>query len=81
MTEANFSNKNLGAGGAIIISAWITHKDKGAMTSLDLANNNLGGWNGAIGPASQHDMLGIELLALARLPLTSASLLSQVLLL
>ena len=29
MTEANFSNKNLGAGGAFIISAWITHKDKG----------------------------------------------------
>jgi hypothetical protein len=38
MTEANFSNK-LGAGGAFIISAWITHKDKGAMTSLNLAGN------------------------------------------
>jgi hypothetical protein len=26
MTEADFSNKNLGPGGAIIISAWISHK-------------------------------------------------------
>jgi hypothetical protein len=42
MTEANFSNKNLGAGGAIIISAWLTHKDNGAMTSLNLASNKLG---------------------------------------
>jgi hypothetical protein len=42
MSDADFSNKNLGVGGAIIISAWITHKDNGAMTSLNLANNNLG---------------------------------------
>jgi hypothetical protein len=42
MTEADFSNKNLGMGGAIIIFAWITHKDKGAMTSLNLASNRLG---------------------------------------
>jgi hypothetical protein len=41
MTEADFSNKNLGMGGAIIISAWITHKDKGAMTRLVLSNNQL----------------------------------------
>ena len=39
MTEANFSNKKLGAGGAFIISAWITHKDKGAMTSLHVGMN------------------------------------------
>jgi hypothetical protein len=39
MTEANFSNKNLGAGGAFIISAWITHKDKGAMTKFDISSN------------------------------------------
>jgi hypothetical protein len=45
MTEANFSNKKLGAGGAFIISAWITHKDKGAMTSLNLASNCLCGVN------------------------------------
>jgi hypothetical protein len=44
MTEANFSNKNLGAGGAIIISAWLTHKDNGAMSSLDLSKNRLGGF-------------------------------------
>jgi Ran GTPase-activating protein (RanGAP) involved in mRNA processing and transport len=42
MTEAHFSYKNLGVGGAIIISAWITHKDKGAMASLDVSNNTLG---------------------------------------
>ena len=39
MTE--FSNKNLGVGGAIIISAWITHKDEGAMTVLNVNKNNL----------------------------------------
>jgi hypothetical protein len=41
MAEADFSNKNLGTGGAIIISAWLMHKDKGAMTSLNLASNQL----------------------------------------
>jgi hypothetical protein len=41
LTEADFSNKNLGAGGAIIISAWITHKDKGALTKLDISNINI----------------------------------------
>jgi hypothetical protein len=43
MTEANFSNKNLGAGGAIIISAWISHKDNGALALLDLSSNMIGG--------------------------------------
>jgi hypothetical protein len=43
MTSANFTNKGLGAGGAIIISAWMTHKDNGAMTSLNLASNRLCG--------------------------------------
>jgi hypothetical protein len=43
MTEADFSNKRLGAAGAIIISAWISHKDNGAMTSLNLAGNSIGG--------------------------------------
>jgi hypothetical protein len=42
MTEADLSNKNLGIRGAIIISAWITHKDKGALSSLNLANNIIG---------------------------------------
>jgi hypothetical protein len=52
MATADFSIKSLGVGGAIIISAWITHKDKGAMTSLNLASNKLGqlvppdGWRG-----------------------------------
>ena len=43
MTEADFSNKNLGMGGAIIISAWITHKDKGALSLLNLTDNSIGG--------------------------------------
>jgi hypothetical protein len=43
MTELDFSNKNLGVGGATIISAWITHKDNGALLSLSLASNNIGG--------------------------------------
>ena len=43
MTEANFSNKNLGAAGAIIISSWMSNKgDKGALSSLSLAHNQLG---------------------------------------
>jgi hypothetical protein len=42
MTEADFRSKHLGVGGAIIISAWISHKDNGAMTVLNLANNQLG---------------------------------------
>jgi hypothetical protein len=45
MTDANFSNKNLGVGGAIIISVWLTHRDSGAMTSLNLAANCLCGIN------------------------------------
>jgi hypothetical protein len=44
MTEADFSNKNLGAGGAIVIGAWISHKDNGAMSILNLAENNIGGY-------------------------------------
>jgi hypothetical protein len=38
MTEADFSNKNLGPGDAIIISAWISHKDNGALTSINIKN-------------------------------------------
>jgi hypothetical protein len=41
MTEADFSNKNLGMGGATIISAWITHRDKGAMTKFDISSNDI----------------------------------------
>ena len=42
MTEADLSNKNLGAGGAVIVGAWISHKDNGALTSLDISSNNIG---------------------------------------
>jgi hypothetical protein len=53
MTKADLSNKNLGVGGAIIISAWISHKDyNGTLSHLNLASNNIGqlvppdGWRG-----------------------------------
>jgi hypothetical protein len=40
MTGADFSNKNLGAGDAIIIAAWLaTHSNKGAMTKFDISNS------------------------------------------
>jgi hypothetical protein len=41
MTNANFSYKALGVGDAIIISAWLTHKDKGGISVLCLDDNNL----------------------------------------
>jgi hypothetical protein len=43
MTEADFSYKNLGSGGAIIVAAWISHKDNGAMTKLDMSKNYFAG--------------------------------------
>jgi hypothetical protein len=43
MSEANFSKKNLGVGGAIIIAAWLTHKDNGALIKLDISSNYIGG--------------------------------------
>jgi Leucine-rich repeat (LRR) protein len=59
MTEANFSNKKLGAPAAIIISAWLSNgKHKGVLTSLNLASNNLGeltlptGWTSGIVPGA-----------------------------
>jgi hypothetical protein len=42
MTSADFSNKNLGVGGAIITSAWITHQDNGALLSVNLLENDIG---------------------------------------
>jgi hypothetical protein len=42
MTEVDLCNKGLRNGGAIIVAAWISHRDKGAMTSLNLASNMIG---------------------------------------
>jgi hypothetical protein len=39
MTEADFSNKHVGAAGAIIVAAWISHRDKGALIKLDISSN------------------------------------------
>jgi hypothetical protein len=50
MTEADLSNKGLHPGSAIIVAAWISHKDKGGLTSLDLSSNNLAN--------AGHDMSG-----------------------
>jgi Ran GTPase-activating protein (RanGAP) involved in mRNA processing and transport len=41
MTEVDLSNKGLQAAGAIIVAAWISHRDKGALTKLVLKNNGL----------------------------------------
>eukprot|EP00935_MAST-01C_sp_MAST-1C-sp1_P001164 g1164.t1 len=67
MTEADLSNKNLGAGGAVIVGAWISHKDNGALTSLNMSSNEIGKWD---------EMDGIKALAEAikvHLDLTSGS--------
>jgi hypothetical protein len=42
MTEADLSNKNLGVGDAIIISAWLTHRDKGALSVTNVMGNRIG---------------------------------------
>ena len=54
MTEADLTNMNLGAAGAIIVGAWITHKDNGALTSLNISNNKLtwGTYKGSGNPTS-----------------------------
>jgi hypothetical protein len=41
MTQADFSDKGLGITGAIIVGAWITHKDNGALSVLSLKDNRL----------------------------------------
>jgi hypothetical protein len=48
MTEADLSNRGLGVGGAIIVSTWISHKDNGALTSLNLSSNKLEAEGGKI---------------------------------
>jgi hypothetical protein len=42
MTEADFSNKGLQAAGAIIVAAWLSHKDKGGISSVNLIKNDIG---------------------------------------
>ena len=63
MTEADLSNKNLREGGAIIVGAWISHKDNGALTSLDISDNLLGGY--FMDSDWISDMTGIKALAAA----------------
>jgi hypothetical protein len=41
MTEADFSDRNLGAGGAIIVSWWIAHMDVATLAKLDIRNNRI----------------------------------------
>jgi hypothetical protein len=41
MTELDLSNKGLQVAGAIIVAAWISHRDKGALLSLNLSGNRL----------------------------------------
>ena len=45
MTEADFNDKHLGVSGAIVLAAFISGKyfqDNGAMSILDVSNNNIG---------------------------------------
>ena len=67
MKEADFSNKDLGASGAIIVGAWISHKDNGALTSLNVSDNQLGGYEDdeQLDIEWISDMTGIEALAAA----------------
>jgi hypothetical protein len=41
MTEVDLSNKGLQTAGAIIIAAWISHRDKGVLSVLSLKSNAL----------------------------------------
>ena len=43
MIKSCFGQKNLGMGGAFIISAWLTHKDNGALVKLDASDNDMFG--------------------------------------
>jgi hypothetical protein len=60
MSEANFSKKNLGVGGASIISAWLTHKDNGALTRLDISKNKLFNHDGTAAGKILSDMLAVN---------------------
>eukprot|EP00935_MAST-01C_sp_MAST-1C-sp1_P001879 g1879.t1 len=65
MTEADLSGKNLGAGGAIITAAWISNKDNGALTSLNISANNLGRYYDNSIDEWISDMTGIKAIAAA----------------
>ena len=41
MTKADLSNKGLQAAGAIVVGAWISHKDNGALVKFDISANTL----------------------------------------
>jgi hypothetical protein len=41
MAEVDFGNKGLGAAGAIIVAAWLSHKDNGALFSVDFGDNDI----------------------------------------
>jgi hypothetical protein len=71
MAEADFSNTSLGVGGAIIISAWITHKDKGAMTSLNLASNDICSYGNMDGIKAISS--AVKVLAIILVPFSSLS--------
>jgi hypothetical protein len=42
MTEIDLSSKGLNAADAIIVAAWISHRNKGALIKLDIRNNYIG---------------------------------------
>jgi hypothetical protein len=60
MTDADFSNKNLGSAGATIISAWISNEDNGALTRLDISKNRLFHDDGTAAGKILSDMLAVN---------------------
>jgi hypothetical protein len=59
MTEADLSNKNLGVGGATIVAAWISHKDNGALTNLNISDNSLADYDGDMSGKMREHVFGL----------------------
>jgi hypothetical protein len=56
LTELDVSGKNLGMEGALVVAEYLD--GNGALCVLNLASNDLGGWNGQYGEDNRHDTSG-----------------------
>ena len=63
ITELDVSGQSLGVEGAIVTSCYL--ENNGALKSLDISANNLGGWNGLGGCYAKYDTSGVKALAAA----------------
>eukprot|EP00935_MAST-01C_sp_MAST-1C-sp1_P000186 g186.t1 len=62
MIEVVLRNDYLGVGGAIIVGAWISHRDNGAMVKFDVSNNDIRAGGGkALGDALKDNQVLQEL--------------------